>query len=267
MTDPQPERPVIDVTRPSIARVYDALLGGKDNYPVDREVAERIRTTMPAIRAQSNREFLGRVVRFLAADAGIRQFVDLGAGLPTMENTHQVAQRHQPGAGVVYVDNDPVVLAHGDALLVENDRTAVITADLRDPERVLNHPETRRLIDFDEPVAVLLVGILHHFADEENIKGVVDAYMAAVPSGSHLVISHFWDSGEEARTLEKTFLRFLGSGRFRTQEEIEAYFDGLELLEPGVVPLTRWRPEGPAVVPGGQPVTTRLMVAGVARKP
>ncbi|WP_059005859.1 SAM-dependent methyltransferase [Streptomyces specialis] len=257
----------IDLSRPSIARVYDAVLGGKDNYEVDRVVADQVRATMPHIGDVGwyNRAVLGRAVRYLTSEAGIQQFVDLGAGLPTLENTHQVAQRENPAARVVYVDNDPIVLAHGRALLEENDRTAVITADLRDPATVLGHPALRELIDLGQPVGVLLVGMLHHLHDDEDPQGIVDSYLSAVPSGSHLVITHFCDTGPEARAVEKTMLEFLGTGRFRTIAEIEGYFRGLDLLEPGVVPLPMWRPDGPVEEP--LTVAQRLMAGGVARKP
>lgn len=259
--------PHIDLSRPSIARAYDAVLGGKDNYVVDRAVADQLRETMPQIGdiAWYNRAILGRTVRYLAAEAGIRQFIDLGAGLPTMENTHQVAQRHDPGARVVYVDNDPIVLAHGRALLEENDRTAVVTADLREPAAVLAHPDVTRLLDLSQPVGVLLVGMLHHLHDDEDPQGIVDAYMSVVPSGSHLVITHFCDMGADAKSLQDTFLSFLGTGRFRTVEEITGYFRGLELVDPGVVYLPQWRPDGPVSEPLS--VAERLMAGGVARKP
>ncbi|ONK09867.1 SAM-dependent methyltransferase [Streptomyces sp. MP131-18] len=257
----------IDLSRPSIARVYDAVLGGKDNYEVDRVVADQVRRTMPHISDVGwfNRAVLGRTVRYLAQDAGIRHFIDLGAGLPTLENTHQVAQRYAPDARVVYVDNDPIVLAHGRALLEENERTSVVTADLREPAAVLAHPGVRRLIDFSEPVGVLLIGMLHHLHDDENPQGIVDAYLDAVPSGSHLVITAFCDTGPEARGVEETMLEFLGTGRFRTTEEITAYFKGLDLLEPGVVSLPLWRPDAPVALP--LTVAQRLMAGGVARKP
>lgn len=257
----------IDLSRPSIARVYDAVLGGKDNYEIDRVVADEVRRTIPHISDVGwfNRAVLGRAVRFLAAEVGIDQFIDLGAGLPTMENTHQVAQRHNPDARVVYVDNDPIVLAHGRALLQENDQTAVITADLRDSEGVLAHPELLRLVDLSRPVGVLLIGMLHHLHDRENPQGIVDAYVNAVPSGSYLVITHFCDTGPEAREAERKMLEFLGTGRFRTAAEITSYFGGLELLEPGVVPLPQWRPDAPVEEPLS--LAQRLMVGGVARKP
>jgi hypothetical protein len=255
-----------DVSRPSVARTYDAVLGGRDNYPPDEAVAEELRKTVPQITdlAWWNRAVLGRGVRYLAAEAGMRQFIDLGAGLPTMDNTHEVARRHAPDARVVYVDIDPIVLAHGKALLAADERTAVITADLRKPCGVLDHPDTRRLIDRTKPVAILLVGVLHHLHDNENPGGIVDAYMDAVPAGSHLFITHFCDSGPDARALQKTFLTFLGSGRFRTVVEIRRYFAGLEMVEPGLVYLPEWRPDGP--VNRWLTTTQRLTVAGIGRK-
>ncbi|MGP4111938.1 SAM-dependent methyltransferase [Streptomyces sp. 4N509B] len=258
--------PGVDLSKPSIARVYDAVLGGKDNYEVDRAVADAVRRDMPHISDVGwfNRAVLGRAVRYLTTEVGIDQFVDLGAGLPTLENTHQVAQRHNPGAHVVYVDNDPIVLAHGRALLEENERTAVITADLREPESVLSHPSLRRLVDLSRPVGVLLVGILHHLHDDEDPRGIVEAYMRAVPPGSHLLITCFSDTGPEARAVEETMLEFLGTGRFRTVAEIEAYFEGFEMLEPGVVPLPLWRPDAPVAEP--LTIAQRLMVGGMARK-
>ncbi|HEX2313205.1 MAG TPA: SAM-dependent methyltransferase [Thermomonospora sp.] len=257
----------IDTTRPSIARAYDAVLGGKDNYEVDRAVAEELFKVMPEIGdlAWYNRAILGRGVRHLAAEAGVRQFLDLGSGLPTVENTHQVAQRHVPDARVVYVDIDPIVLAHGRALLVQNEYTTVVTADLRDPEAVLGLPEVHKLIDFSEPVAVLLVGMLHHLHDDEDPQGIVERYMAAVPSGSHLFLTHFCRSGPDAAALEETFLRFLGTGRFRTREEIARYFTGLDLVPPGLVHLPEWRPDGLLTYP--LTIGQRLMIGGIARKP
>ena len=257
----------IDTTKPSIARAYDAVLGGKDNYEVDRAVAAELAKVMPEIGhlAWYNRAILGRGVRYLAAAAGIRQFIDLGSGLPTVENTHQVAQRHIPTARVVYVDVDPIVLAHGRALLVENEHTTVVTADLRAPRQVLSLSELRDLIDLTEPVAIMLVGMLHHLHDDEDPKGIVDEYMAAVPSGSHLFITHFCRSGPDAEILEEAFLTFLGTGRFRTREEIAHYFDGLELVDPGLVFLPEWRPDSLLTYPLS--IGQRLMIGGIARKP
>ncbi|WP_046471331.1 SAM-dependent methyltransferase [Allosalinactinospora lopnorensis] len=259
--------PNIDFGVPSIARAYDAVLGGKDNFEADRAVARELFQVMPEIGdlAWDNRAILGRGVSYLAGEMGLRQFIDLGSGLPTVENTHQVAQRHNPTAQVVYVDNDPIVLAHGRALLDENEYTSVVTADLRDPSGVLGHPDVQRLIDFTRPVGILLVGMLHHLHDDEDPQGIVQAYLDACPSGSHLLVTHFCRSSPDAAALEETFLEFLKTGRFRTREEIERYFEGLELVEPGVVYLPEWRPDEEPAYP--LTVGQRLMVGGIGRKP
>lgn len=255
----------IDPEVPSIARVYDAFLGGTDNFPSDRRVVEGIAAAVPEMRtvATLNRAVLGRGVRFLV-QRGVEQFLDLGSGLPTAENTHEVARAVNPGVRVVYVDKDPLVAAHSGAL-IGDDLTAMVTADLRSPGTVMAAPAVRRLIDFDSPVAVLLVGILHHLHDEEDPRGVVEAYLSAVPSGSYLFISHFCDSGPEARQAEQKFLSLLGTGRFRTETEIATFFNGLELVEPGLVPTPLWHPDGP--VAASLRVGDRLIWAGIARKP
>jgi S-adenosyl methyltransferase len=258
--------PGIDLTKPSIARAYDVVLGGKDNFEVDRQVVGEMLKIVPELPqvATYNRQILIRGVRYLAAEAGIRQFLDLGSGLPTAENTHQAAQRVVPDARVVYVDNDPIVLAHGRALLTENDNTAVVTADLRDPAAVLAHPEVNRLIDFSKPVGVMLVGILHHLHDDEDPQGIAKAYMDAVPSGSHLFMTAFCRSFPEAAELEQTYLTVLGTGRFRTKEQLQAFFGDLEMVEPGLVYLPEWRPDGP--VPDEMTVAEKLMAGGIGRK-
>ncbi|MBC3839246.1 SAM-dependent methyltransferase [Streptacidiphilus sp. 4-A2] len=255
----------IDPEVPSIARVYNAFLGGTDNFPADRRVVEGISAAVPEMRtvATLNRAVLGRGVRFLVQQ-GVEQFLDLGSGLPTAENTHEVARAVNPGARVVYVDKDPLVAAHAGAL-ISDDLTAMVTADLRSAGTVLAAPAVRRLIDFDSPVAVLLVGILHHLHDDEDPRGVVEAYLSAVPSGSYLFVSHFCDSGPEAREAEQKFLSLLGTGRFRTETEIGAFFNGLDLVEPGLVPTPLWHPDEP--VAASLQVGDRLIWAGIARKP
>jgi S-adenosyl methyltransferase len=179
----------VDTTKPNIARMYDYLLGGKDNFAADREIAEISLRIMPDSRKgpRSNRAFLRRVVRYLTAAAGIRQFLDLGSGLPTRGNVHEIAQEIAPTARVVYVDNDPVVLTHSRALLAGN-HTAVVTADIREPESILKHPAVRGLIDFDRPVGLLMFAILHHVNDTEDPGGIAATFREAMPSGSHLSV-------------------------------------------------------------------------------
>ncbi|MBD0422058.1 SAM-dependent methyltransferase [Streptomyces sp. TRM S81-3] len=263
----------IDPTRPSIARVYDYLLGGKDNYAVDREIGDVFKRDLPGsvAIAFANRAALTRAVREIATTTGVRQFIDLGSGLPTADNVHQVAQRHAPESRVVYVDTDPQVLVHGRALLEENDRTRVVPVDVRDPEAVRTHPDTLELIDFDRPVAVMFSAILHHVNDEEDPAAIVRYWRDHVPSGSCFFVSHFRcgnnpETEEAERILQKTF----GRGRWRTDEEIASLLDGLEILDPGIVPAPLWRPDA-ADGPwngGARELTVweRLIVAGLARK-
>lgn len=266
----------VDQRKPSIARVYDYLLGGKDNYAVDRAIGDQFKVSMPGSVsiAHTNRAALTRAVRDIAATTGIRQFLDMGSGLPTADNVHQVAQRHAPGAHVVYVDSDPIVLAHGRALLEDNEDTGVIQADVREPDRIRGHPDTVRLIDFDRPVGVILCAILHHLNDDEDPASVVRYWIDHVPSGSHFFITHFRtgnnpETAEAERVLQSTF----GRGRWRSDDEIRALFGGLEILEPGIVPTAVWRSDradgGRDVGADGRELTVweQLIVAGLARKP
>ncbi|MGV9904143.1 SAM-dependent methyltransferase [Streptomyces sp. NPDC003388] len=271
MTD---EGSSIDRTRPSIARVCDYLLGGSDNYAVDREVGDVFKRDLPGsvAIAFANRAALGRAVAEIVTTTGVRQFIDLGSGLPTADNVHQIAQRHAPESRVVYVDNDPQVLVHGRALLAENDRTRVVAGDVRDPEHVRAHPETLELIDFERPVAVVLSAVLHHMNDEEDPAGIVRYWRDQVPPGSYFFLSHF-RSGDNPETAEAEGIlqRTFGRGRWRTDEEIEALLDGLEILDPGIVPAPLWRPDaagGPGLSGGEQELTVweRLIAAGLARK-
>ncbi|MFF8596823.1 SAM-dependent methyltransferase [Streptomyces sp. NPDC015220] len=272
MTD---HRSSIDPSRPSIARVYDYLLGGKDNYAVDREIGDVFKRDLPGsvAIAFANRAALIRAVGEIVTTTGIRQFIDLGSGLPTTDNVHQVAQRHAPESRVVYVDIDPQVLVHGRALLEENDRTRVVPVDVRNPEGILTHPDTLELIDPTRPVAVVFSAILHHVNDEEDPAGIVRYWRDHVPSGSYFFVSHFRsgdnpETAEAERVLQQTF----GRGRWRTDAEIESLLDGLELLAPGIVPASLWRPEAvddPRIGGGEQELTVweRLIAAGLARKP
>ncbi|MFC9080088.1 SAM-dependent methyltransferase [Streptomyces sp. NPDC057062] len=263
----------IDPTRPSIARVYDYLLGGKDNYAVDRQVGDVFKRDLPGsvAIAFANRAALTRAVREIATTTQVRQFIDLGSGLPTADNVHQVAQRHAPESRVVYVDTDPQVLVHGRALLEANDRTRVVAADVRNPEDIRSHPDTRELIDFDAPVAVMFSAILHHVNDEEDPAGIVRYWAERVPSGSYFFVSHFRsgnnpETAEAEQILQKTF----GRGRWRTDEEIESLLDGLKILDPGIVPAPLWRPDTTDNAWAGSDreltVWERLIAAGLARK-
>lgn len=236
----------IDPTVPSIARTYDYMIGGKDNFASDREVGEKIYAELPGavMIAVDNRKILGRAVRYMVETADIDQFIDFGSGLPTARNVHQVAQGINPDARVVYVDNDPAVLAHGRALLAENGNTTVIQADIRDPRTILDHPETRRLIDFSRPVGVIMCAILHHLLDEEDPQGIVDLLSGAVPTGSHLFITHFRTLGNaESHDIEAILQQAYGRGAWRTDADIADYFAGLDLVDPGVVPVAAWRPD------------------------
>jgi len=271
------EEPVprsVDIGRPSIARVYDYLLGGKNNFAVDRAAGDAALRTAPDGRqaARANRAFLGRVVRYLAAEAGIRQFLDIGSGLPTRDNVHEMAHRTDPGIPVVYVDSDPMVVAHGRALLEDNRTTVMVRADLREPEQILAHPDVREFIDPGRPVGLLLLAVLHHLDDDEDPAGRVGVLRDALPAGSYLAISHFQDPGaaapdasRKARELERVFKETLGTGRWRTREQILALLAGLEILEPGLVPLARWRPD--PGVRGGQTDTRHTFVGALARRP
>jgi hypothetical protein len=263
----------LDVTKPNVARVYDAFLDGKDNFAADRQVVEFALQVTPDARAgaRANRAFLRRVVRYLTADAGIRQLVDIGSGLPTQGNVHEVAQDNAPQARVVYVDNDPLVRVHAHALLAKGPGTIFLTADLREPQAILHDPAVRRHIDFGQPVGLLLFAILHHINDQEDPARIVAQLRDELAPGSYLAISSFRMPGPEhpqdaAKTaeMEKLFNEKLGTGRWRSQEEILAWFGDWELLEPGLVPLPEWRP----VVQGRarRDATYFGFVGGVARK-
>jgi hypothetical protein len=241
--------PGVDTTRPSIARTYDYLLGGKDNFAVDRALGDKFINGLPGSQAIAfdNRGALTRAVREIVRNTSVRQFIDLGSGLPTSDNVHQVAQGHAPETKVVYVDNDPVVLAHGRALLAENENTVVFQADLRDPKSIYDSPETRALIDFDKPVAIILSAVLHHLNDDEDPAAVVQFWKDRVPAGSYFFISHFRSENDpRSAEMQQLLQGSLGRGRWRTDEEILALFgDGLTVLAPGIVPSVEWRPDRP----------------------
>ncbi|HLI37859.1 MAG TPA: SAM-dependent methyltransferase [Streptosporangiaceae bacterium] len=258
----------IDISVPHIARVYDYWLGGKDNFAVDREAAEKVIASFPDIRlsVRAQRAFLGRAVRYLVTEAGIRQFLDIGTGLPAADNTHEVAQRLAPESRVVYVDNDPTVLAHARALLTGDPggATAYLDADVRETGTIVR--EAARLLDFGKPVAVMLLGILHCIPDEDDPAGIVARLMAAVPPGSYLVISHP-AKDVTASQMGRATRDYNAVARdpvtMRTHAEVCRFFEGLHLVEPGVVQLHRWRPDA------GSAGTDRELAnyGGVGRKP
>jgi trans-aconitate methyltransferase len=236
----------LDTSRPSVARMYDYYLDGKDNYQVDRDAVDRIAQAMPEVRqgVQENRAFLRRAVRFMARQ-GIRQFLDIGSGLPTQQNTHQVAQEIHPDARVVYVDNDPVVLAFGRALLATDKNTAVASADMRRPADVLEHPETVELIDFTEPVGVLMVAMIHFLTVEERPR-VLGKLRDALAPGSYLAATHITTDGKspEVVALTETVYETTPTPMyFRDHAEIARFFDGFDLVDPGLVTVDRWRPD------------------------
>jgi SAM-dependent methyltransferase len=242
-----PDGAKVDPDTPSVARMYDYFLGGKDNFASDRQAAEEVTKVLPTVAgvARSNREFLRRAVRYVAG-RGVDQFLDLGAGLPTQGNVHEIAQSVDPGARVVYVDSDPVVISHGRALLARDENTAVTQADMRDIGQVLGDPMVRKLIDFERPVCVLFVAVLHFLADEEDPAGLVREYREALSPGSHLIVSHA--AVEEQRNIQvgDAYRSASASAPFvaRTREQVTALLDGVEIVEPGVVRLHEWRPVG-----------------------
>jgi hypothetical protein len=235
----------LDPRTPNVARMYDYFLGGKDNFVSDRRAAEEVRQALPIVAhvALSNRKFLQRAVRFVAG-TGIDQFLDLGAGLPTQGNVHEIAQSVRPGARVVYVDNDPVVTAHGRALLALDEQTAVTRADMRDPAGVLGDAKVRKLIDFDRPVCVLFVAVLHFLPDAEDPAGLVRRFVEAVPAGSHVILSHAAVEEPRNREVENAYRSASAPFVPRNRAQVTALLDGLEIVEPGVVPLHEWRPDG-----------------------
>ncbi|MFD5095493.1 SAM-dependent methyltransferase [Amycolatopsis thailandensis] len=268
-----PRRPLppLDYDKPNLARMKDALLGGHDHYEIDRLAVEAFLTVAPdgAAVAKEFRSWASRVVRFLAGTREVGQFLDLGSGMPYVENTHQTAQRYNPDALVVYVDDDPVVRAHGLALL-EDHLVHVSGADPCDPEQTLNDPAVAGHLELDRPVAVLLNAVLHHIEDLDEAKAVVRGYLDALAPGSYLLLTHYYTDGEGplgefARKLDGLMAGIGYPTVHRSRAEIESLFDGLEILEPGVVHLHEWWPEGPRLAPLTQ--LNHLSLSGVAVKP
>ncbi|WP_285667133.1 SAM-dependent methyltransferase [Actinorhabdospora filicis] len=264
--------PEFDISQPTIARVYDALLGGKDNFEADRVGAQTYLKYVPDAGrcAQENRQALIKGVHYMARKARLDQFLDVGSGLPTSKNTHEAAQEINPSARVVYVDNDPIVLAHGRALLATNESTTVITADLREPDKILGNADVKRMLDFTRPIGLMLVGLHMHFHDDEQPDEWVRTLMDAMVPGSHLFITDFVDTGEPLQKgMEQAGLESLGNGWIRSPERIEEHFLGMEIIKPGVDFLARWFPENPtAEVPDKQALEPwqRILMAGIAVK-
>ena len=265
--------PDFDVSKPNVARVYDAMLGGKDNFAADREfVAEVLRfAPMAPLGAISNRQFLRRVVEYLVVDAGVTQFIDLGSGLPTQGNVSEVAHQFNPRARVVHVDNDPIVLTHSKALLADARTTDFVLGDVRRPREILTDPVVESMIDFDQPVGLLLFALLHHVEDGDRPERIMADFLAAMPSGSYVAISSLRLPGPElpeqrAVTIEgeKVMTGPMGSMRWREDGEIVSWFGDWELVSPGLVPLGDWRP--PVTDPVPYPEIQHSFSGGVARK-
>ncbi|MEV0819698.1 SAM-dependent methyltransferase [Nonomuraea rubra] len=240
--------PGVDPTVPSVARMYDYYLGGKDNFPSDRAAAEKIIAIVPEVRetARDNRAFIGKAVR-LMAEQGVRQFLDIGAGLPTQENVHQVAQRVVPDARVVYVDNDPIVLTHARALLADNPYTLAAWGDVTDPAAILRDPDVAAHLDFGRPIGLLMSAVLHFVPGDQQTSDIVKTLREPLVPGSHLLISHFYtpDTDDPRVRAGQQVYRATKPGALvaRSLRQIGAYFDGLSLLEPGLVPVKLWRPD------------------------
>jgi hypothetical protein len=258
-----------DTDRPSIARIYDYHLGGTHNYPADRDAARKVATDLPELPGilRENRAFLRRSVRFLA-ESGIRYFLDLGSGIPTAGNVHEIAQAVDPTSRIVYVDSDPVAVAYSREILEGNDRARVIQTDLRDSAGIFAEPEVNRLLllGLGQPIAVLMNAVLHFVPDDAEAAALVAAYRDAMPVGSYLAISHAGRVTVEAARVERgveTYSRTVAPVRMRSPQEVAAWFDGMEMVDPGVVYCSQWRPDPAAVQRHGDPLP---QICAVGRK-
>ena len=264
MADNRQDKPTLDTTVPQTARIWNYLLGGTDNFAVDREVGDQIITSLPQMagNARLSRKFLARAVRYLVGEAGIRQFLDVGTGLPTAENTHQVAQSVAPDARAVYVDNDPLVLAHARSLLTSTPEGATdyLDADLRDAPGVLE--AAARTLDLQKPVALFLMGILGHVESDDEAKAIIHSYLDHLPSGSYLAMYDGSDTTPDNTEAVRIWnISANPKYHLRSPESIAGLFEGFELVEPGVVPVTRWRPAD------GDDTTAIDQYCAVGRKP
>lgn len=275
MTDNQTQHPVsippgVDLERPSVARIYDYLLGGYHNFEIDRRTADQFAALFPdlALTARVNRAFLRRAASFVSRQ-GIDQYIDLGSGIPTVGNVHEIVRQHNPAARVVYVDIEPVAVAHGQAILGDDPGLAAILADVRRPDEILNHPRTKALIDFSRPVGLFAVALLHYVTDQEAAETVINTFKDALPSGSYLTIG-VWTYDDAPRDVMEKYAEMSRGlttpGAPRPREKVLRYFQGFEFVPPGLVHSPQWRPDGPddlIVDEPGRSVTW----AGVARKP
>lgn len=258
----------IDTATPNVARIYDYLLRGKDNFAADRDAAKRLIDAVPDVAeiARDHRSFLGRVVRYLATEGGIRQFLDLGSGLPTQANVHELAQGVAPRARVVYVDNDPVVASHGRARLASGDQVGMVFGDLRDPAGILHDPAVLGLFDLAEPIAVLCTSTLQFIAGEAEPHKIIAEYRDRMAPGSYLAISHGTleeGSAGEVDKIESVYRQASSQLHIRPLAQVRRFFDGFELVAPGLTWITEWRPE-PGTAPTGR---RHSMRGGVGRKP
>jgi SAM-dependent methyltransferase len=267
MGDPAPD--TVDLSTPNAARMYDYYLGGKDNFASDRDAAEKALEIAPQIRlaARQNRAFMGRAVRHLA-ETGIRQFLDVGTGLPTQSNVHEVAKDAAADARVVYADNDPVVLTHGRAILGGAENVHIVHADLRRPEEILDSSEVHERLDFDRPIAILLVAIVHFLQDADDPEAIVARFRAALPAGGYLVLSHV--SGEalpqSVPGVTEVYKHSTTPIVARSQDRIAGFFADLELLEPGLVNVAQWRPDSEESKRIAERYQRPYFLAGVGRK-
>ncbi|MFJ9906617.1 SAM-dependent methyltransferase [Streptomyces sp. NPDC101152] len=268
MPDNAGQEPGTEPDKASVARMYDAMLGGQHNFAIDREAVAAFTAIDPQVRtlARANRAFLGRAVRFLV-ESGVRQFIDLGSGIPTQGNVHEVAQAASPGARVVYVDRDPVAVAHSASLLSGNPDADIVDADIRRPAEVLASPLLRKLIDFDQPVAVLTVAILHFITPEEDPAGIIAAFRDALPDGSWLALSHATneDRPDTAAAVGRLYrARATSPVTARSHDEILGLFTGFDLVDPGLVHVPLWRPDPTDEIPDNP--SEYWVYAGVGRK-
>jgi hypothetical protein len=258
--------------RPSAARMYDYFLGGYHNFEVDRKAAEQAIAIWPdfPLILRANRAFLRRAVRYLV-DQGVEQFLDIGSGIPTVGNVHEVAQQANPAARVVYVDNDPVAVAHSRILLQESPRATIIQADVRQPQQILQNPDVARLLDFRQPLGILIVALLHFIRDDEEARQIVHALRDAAAPGSYLVLSHASAEGvslspESQDRLHQVYRNTPTPVTLRSSDDIARFFEGFDVVEPGIEPIPAWRPEGPDDLFADDPKRCAIF-GGVGRKP